>query len=69
MRAYLVSRPDGSLVMTCNCGAEKPLSEFVDAAFRPAKIGSINLLRLMEWTGKFTIEHSACPDHPPEPKP
>ncbi len=69
MRTYLTVGPAGELVMVCNCGVKKSLAEFVDAAVRPASIGSINLLRLMEWTGKFTSEHSACPSHPPDPKP
>ena len=68
MRTYLQSK-SGHLSMSCNCGIEKPLAEFVDAAVRPSGIGSINLLRLTEWIGRFTSEHAACPDHVPEPAP
>lgn len=69
MRTYLTVGPAGELVMTCNCGVKKSLAEFVEPGVRPALIGSINLLRLMEWTGKFTSEHAACPSQPPDPKP
>ncbi len=76
MRTYLQARelipgpgPGAALdlVMTCNCGKEVKLTEFVDRAVRPLRIGSINLLRLMEWIGKFASEHAACPDLPPAP--
>lgn len=57
------------LVMTCNCGIEKPLVEFVPQGARPPYIKSINLLRLMQWAGEFAMEHASCPDQPPAPKP
>ena len=68
MRTYLVASPAG-LVMTCNCGKTKPLPEFVDAVVRPKSIGSINLLRLLQWAGEFLSDHASCPNEAPAPVP
>ena len=75
MRTYLTTlAPAGpvsahpELAMTCNCGVTKRLAEFVPAGVRPKSIGSINLLRLMEWVGQFTAEHASCPNEPPPKK-
>lgn len=70
MRTYLVSRGDGQLVLTCKCGVEKPLIEFVEpVAIRPKQIGSINTHLLAQWMARFNYDHSACPSQPPDPKP
>ena len=73
MRTYLTTlAPAGpvsahpELAMTCNCGVTKRLAEFVPAGVRPKSIGSINLLRLMEWAGNFAAEHASCPNEAPK---
>lgn len=74
MRTYLTTanaatQGERELVMTCNCGVTKRLAEFVPPAVRPKSIGSINLLRLLQWAGDFASEHASCPDQVPEPSP
>ncbi len=70
MKTYLGVQtiPPGSdhreLVLTCHCGKSKRLAEFVPAGVRPLRIQSINLLRLMQWTGEWAMEHSGCLPRP-----
>ena len=74
MRTYLTTanaatQGERELVMTCNCGVTKRLAEFVPAGVRPKSIGSINLLRLLQWAGEFLSDHASCPNEAPAPAP
>ena len=76
MRTYLQARtirPFGKdmldLVLVCNCGKEKRLADWYEHPMRPAALDSLNTNLVAQRMAEFNYEHSACPDHVPEPAP
>jgi hypothetical protein len=70
MRIYLtISHPphqQESLTLVCTyCSKSKRVEEFIKPEVRPMSVTSINALRLIEYIGSFTMEHSDCKEPSP----